>query len=209
MERNRLFVLLLGAILALFVGRTALATDGEPPRLNDIFTALTIVGSFALLLTGYRHLLPIDWLAGLGLGGVVGVTMAFATLFSPYPFFGIVGDNFGQALVRGICSAVALWGGLVVMRQGGPVQLSMAGGGWGKFGQSLALGIGVGAPLAVLNVFALRLTQGQPIQWQSPLAALIDALQPAVVEEVIYRFAFLGLLWLALRGSQPQRAGWL
>lgn len=209
MARNSVFVLLLAGILALFVGRTALAANGEPPRLNDLFTALTIIGSLALLLTGHRHLRPIDWLAGLGVGGVVGVTMAFATLFSPYPFFGIVRDAFGQALVRGICSAVALWSGLVVMRRGGPVQLRIAHREWGRVGKSVALGLAVGAPLAILNAFALRLTGGKAIEWQNPLAALLDALQPALVEEVIYRFALLGLFWLALRASQAERAGWL
>ena len=38
---------------------------------------------------------------------------------------------------------------------------------------------------------------------------MLDALQPALVEEVVFRFALLGLLWLLLRPSQPQRAGWL
>ncbi len=196
-------------ILALFVVRTALARNGTPPRLDDLFMAITLVGSVVVLIRGHRTLRVRDWVVALLLGGAIGLSMSVATLFTPYPFFGIVGDHLGQALVRGIGTAVALLGGLVVMRQGGPVQLSMARGGWGKVGKSLVLGIGVGAPLAVLNIFALRLTQGQSIRWQSPLAALVDALQPAVVEEVIYRFAFLGLLWLALSGSQPKRAGWL
>lgn len=60
-----------------------------------------------------------------------------------------------------------------------------------------------------MNVFALQLTQGRPIVWQSPLAALLDALQPGIVEEVIYRFALLGLLWLALHKSMPRQAAWL
>jgi len=61
----------------------------------------------------------------------------------------------------------------------------------------------------VLNVFALYLTSGQAIAWQSPLAAGLDAWQPAVVEEVVYRFALLSLFWLALRRSQPRHAAWL
>jgi hypothetical protein len=61
----------------------------------------------------------------------------------------------------------------------------------------------------VLNVFALQLTQGRTINWQNPLAALLDALQPGIVEEVIYRFALLGLLWLLLRKSLPDQAPWL
>ena len=59
---------------------------------------------------------------------------------------------------------------------------------------------------ALLNVLALQLTGGQGVQWQSPLASMLDALQPGVVEEVVYRFAVWGLLWLALRRSLPQQA---
>jgi hypothetical protein len=38
---------------------------------------------------------------------------------------------------------------------------------------------------------------------------MLDALQPGLVEEVVYRFALWGLLWLVLRNSLPQHAGWL
>lgn len=66
----------------------------------------------------------------------------------------------------------------------------------------------VGLPLAVLNVFALQFTQARTISWQSPLSALLDALQPGVVEKVIYRFALWGLLWRMLRNALPERAVW-
>ena len=42
------------------------------------------------------------------------------------------------------------------------------------------------------------------------LATTGDALQPTLVEETIYRLAFLGLLWLVLRRTWPERpAVWL
>jgi hypothetical protein len=63
--------------------------------------------------------------------------------------------------------------------------------------------------LAIVNVYALRLTQGQGIDWQNPLAAILDAWQPAIVEELIYRFALLGLIWLTLRKPLPDQASWL
>jgi hypothetical protein len=72
----------------------------------------------------------------------------------------------------------------------------------------LFVGLAAGLPLAILNVFALQFSQGQPIDWQNPLAAVLDALQPGIVEEVLYRFAIWGLLWLALRKSMPERAVW-
>jgi Type II CAAX prenyl endopeptidase Rce1-like len=95
------------------------------------------------------------------------------------------------------------------MRLGGPVQFLAATGEWRKLGRNLLLALAIGIPLAVVNVFALQLSQGQPFDWQSPLSAVRDALQPAIMEEVVYRFALLGLLWLALRKLLPNQAAWL
>ena len=94
------------------------------------------------------------------------------------------------------------------MRQGGCVQVSLAQGNIRKTIVSILIGLAVGLPLAILNVFALQFTQGQPIAWQNPLAALSDAIQPAFVEEIIYRFAFLGLMWMVLQKPMPQSANW-
>jgi hypothetical protein len=208
-SKYRLLLFLVASILTIFIVRTALAARGNPPRLNDLFTAITLAGSLGVLLTKYRSLQKSDWIAAITLGGVVGAGMVFATLFLPYPFFEIVRGNSGQAVVRGLSATLAMLGGLVITRRGGPVQVRAANVEWRKAGTSLVLGLGIGVPLAVMNVFALQLTQGKSIIWQSPLAAIIDALQPGIVEEVIYRFALLGLLWLALHKTIPQHAAWL
>ena len=197
------FILLGLGILAIFVIRSALAVNGNPPMLNDLFTLFTLAGSLAVLIAGYRCLRKHDWVVAVGLGVVVGVSMSFATLFTPYPFFGIVRDNLGQAFVRGFCVTLAWLGGLVIMRQGGPVEILAANGAWKKSGRGILFGIVVGLPLAGVNVIALQFTQGRDIAWQNPLAALLDALQPGIVEEVVYRFALWGLLWLVLRKTMP------
>lgn len=160
-------------------------------------------------MTGYRLLRRSDWIFAIGTGVVVGVGMLFATLFSPYPFLGIIRDNTGQAIVRGISATLAVLAGLVIMHRGGPVSVLSINGEWRKLGRNLLFALAIGVPLAILNVFALQLTQGRPIDLQNPLAAVLDALQPAIVEEVVYRFAFLSLLWLALHKSLPNQAGWL
>ena len=209
LRRYKTLILVAAGLLALFSLRTILAASYRLPGLNDLFTATAVVGSMVVLIQGYRCLHRRDWVVAILLGGAVGVGMYFATLFSPYPFFGIVDDPLGQGLVRGCCAAIAILGGLVIMRQDGPVQFSAANGAWRKLGVSVILGLAIGAPLAVLNVFALQFTTSQAISWQNPFSALPDALQPAVVEEVIYRFAFLGLIWLALRKSLPDQAVWL
>jgi hypothetical protein len=206
---NKTLLLIVFGILTVFILRTAAAARGNPPRLNDLFTAITLAGSLAVLAVGYRSLRGSDWILAVILGLVTGVTMAFTTLFSPYPFFSIVDGNVGQAFVRGFCVVLAALGGLVIMRQGGPVQVLAADGEWGKLAKSILFGLAVGLPFAVVNGFALQLTQGRPVSWQNPLAALMDALQPGIVEEVVYRFALLGLLWMALRKPLPNQAGWI
>ncbi len=207
--RYSTFFYLSAGILSVFVARTLLAVRFPVPRLNDLFTAFTLAGSLIVLLAGFVQIKTSDWLIGMGTGLFVGVTMYYATLFTPYDFFGIVRGHLAQAWVRGVSVFVAVLGGLAIMRQGGPVRVSLALGDLPKTFMSLVIGLAVGTPLAILNVFALQFTQGHPITWQSPLAALLDAFQPAIVEEVVYRFAFLGLMWMLMRRSTPQSAGWL
>lgn len=200
--------LLIAAILVVFVSR-ALLSAYVTLHTFYLFDTLIIIGSLFILFKNHASLRPRDWFAALCLGLVVGVGMLFATLFSPYPFFGVVKNNFGQAILRGTFTAIATLGGLVIMRQGGPVQFHAAAGNWRSATFGKLVGLAVGLPLAILNTFALQMTQGQPIQWQNPLAALVDALQPGVVEEALYRFAFWGLLWLILRNSLQNRAVWV
>lgn len=202
-------ILLIAGILAIFVARALLASRFTMLHTFDLFDSLTIAGSFFVLLKGYRVLHRSDWILAFVLGAMIGMEMLFATLFSPYPFFGLVKSASGQALLRGLFTTLAALGGLAIMRQGGPIQFHAANGNWRNVGWGILLGLIVGLPLAILNIFALRSTQGQPLNWQSPIAAFLDALQPAVVEEVVYRFALWGALWLMLRNSLPKQAIWL
>jgi hypothetical protein len=199
-------ILLAAGILAIFLVRTLLAVHYPVPRLFDLFNSLVVLGAVLVVLRGYRALLWGDWLIAIGLGILVGVGMRFATLFSPYPFFDLVRDNSGQAVVRGVLTGITALGGLVIMRQGGPVPFHTANREWKQAGKGILVGLGIGLPLAVINVFALRSTAGHGIVWQDPFAAVMDALQPGIVEEIVYRFALWGLLWLLLRKSLPEKA---
>lgn len=203
------FILITAVIIAIFLTRTLLAARYNIPRLFEIFDILTIAGSLVVCLKGFRHLRRGDWGSAVLLGAVVGAGMGFATLFTPYPFLGIARSNWEQALLRGLFTTLAALGGLVIMRQGGPVLFHAADGNWRKMLRGVWIGLAVGLPLAVINVFALQFTQGHPITWQNPLSALLDALQPGIVEEVIYRFALWGLLWILLRKAVPEKAVWL
>lgn len=201
--------LLVTAALAIFAGRTLLAEAYDVPSLFDLFDILIVTGSLIILLGNFRRLHWLDWLTALCLGVIVGAGMGFATLFSAYPFLGVVKSSAGQAVIRGLFTFIAALGGLVIMRQGGPVQFHAANGSWQDSLRGTLTGLLVGLPLAVLNVLALKMTQGQSIQWQSPPAALLDALQPGIVEEILYRFALWGLLWLVLRSPLPRQSVWL
>ncbi|MCG2785355.1 MAG: hypothetical protein L6461_09650 [Anaerolineae bacterium] len=55
--------------------------------------------------------------------------------------------------------------------------------------------------------------QGEPVQFHAANGngrsdALLDVLQPGIVEEVIDRFALWDLLWLVWQNSLPKRAAW-
>jgi hypothetical protein len=205
---SSLFLLTAG-IIAIFLTRTLLAVHFTVPRLNDIFTILTLLGVLVVILLNFPLLRRGDWICAIFLGLVVAVGMFFATLFTPYPFLGIAARNPEQALVRGLATTLAAIGGMVIARRGGPVQLHAANGNWRKTLRGVWIGLTVGIPLALLNVMALKISQGGMISWQNPLSALVDALQPAIVEEVIYRFALWSLLWVVLNKTVPEKAVWL
>ncbi len=209
MSRYGVLALLAVGLTVVFAGRAALAMRFAVPRSNDILVVVTVAGSLAVLVARYRDLQLLDWILAAATGLLVGVTMCFATLFTPYDFLGLISDKPGQALVRGLVTVVAMLGGIACLRENGPVRVRLVAGTAHPVFGSLALGLAVGAPLALLNVFALQWTQGHPVVWQNPFAALADALQPAVVEEAVYRFALLGLIWRVLRPSlQGQAAFW-
>lgn len=134
--------------------------------------------------------------------------MYFSTLYTPYPFFGVIQSHTGQAWIRGAFTFLATLGGLAITRQGGPVLFRAISLEVGRSGLGILFGLTVGLPLSILNVFALQISERQVIVWQSPLSAALDALQPAIVEEVIYRFALWGVLWLILKNSMLDRAVW-
>lgn len=196
------------SILAIFVGRTMLAVYFDMPRLFHLFDALTIAGLVVILFKEHSKLTQTDWFLATSLGCVVGAGMYYATLYSAYPFFRVIQSNAVQALMRGVFTFLATLGGLTIMRQGGPILFWAISHGVGRSGRSILFGLTVGVPLSILNVFALQVSEGQVVAWQNSLAAALDALQPAIVEEVIYRFALWGLLWLILRNSMLDRAIW-
>ena len=202
-------ILLTTALAMIFVLRTWMFGSMQAPRLFDIFDLLVFAGSLYVFLKYGSTLRKQDWLIGFLSAVVIGAGLLHATYFSPYPFWGIVRTHIGMAFVRTLITMVAALGGTAIMRLGGPVRLHISMGEWAAAGRGILSGLGLGLPFAILNVIALQMTAGKTIDWQPPAGALLDALQPAIFEEIVYRFAFWGLLWLILRRAAPQRAEWL
>lgn len=202
-------LILLAALFTLIGGRALLATTFPVPRTFDLLDTVIVTVSLWVIARNIQTLQRRDWALAIGAGLLVGGTMPLTTLFSPYPFFGLIDGPAAQGLLRGLFTAIALLSGLAVMRQGGPAPCQLATGDWRKTSQSIWLGLAIGLPFALVNSIGLQLTQHQPIQWQSPIAAIIDALQPAIVEETLYRFALWGWLWQRLRAQPSPQAVWL
>ncbi|WP_322488653.1 CPBP family intramembrane glutamic endopeptidase [Chloroflexus sp.] len=201
--------ILLAALFALIGGRALLATAFPVPRTFDLLNTVIVMVSLWTIYRNVQTLQRRDWALAIGAGLLVGGTMPLTTLFSPYPFFDLIDGTAAQGLLRGLFTAIALLGGLAVTRQGGPVPCRLAANDWHQTSQSIWLGLAIGLPFAAVNIVGLQLTQHQPIQWQSPIAAIIDALQPAIVEETLYRFALWGWLWQRLSAQPPAQAVWL
>ena len=207
-KQYSVLVLVILVILMVFMITLFVPVPGRP-RLFDAFTLLIVAGCFFLLVKQRQQIHKVDWAVSLALGVIVAAGMLFSKYFSPYPFLGLIKSTPGQAVTRGMITTLSSLGGLVIMRQGGPVQFHIANTQVRKFVKGILIGLAVGIPLAILNVFALRFTQNQPITWQNLPAAMLDALQPAFVEEIVFRFALWGLLWLILKNTLPKQSAWI
>jgi hypothetical protein len=124
-----LFLVLLG-ILIIFVGRTVLASAYAVPHLSDTLVTIAVIGSITVCVSGHGILHRRDWGISMALGVLVAVGMYHATLFTPYPIFGIGQSQPGHALLRGVFTMLATLGGLTIMRQGGPVRVTIADKAW-------------------------------------------------------------------------------
>ena len=119
--RYKTLLLLTGLLLVIFIGRTLLAAHYDVPRLFELFDSLTILASILVILKGFQQLSSKDWIIAVGLGCFIGLSMLFTTLYSPYPFFGIIKSTTGLAIFRGLFTTIATLCGLIIMRQAGPV----------------------------------------------------------------------------------------
>jgi hypothetical protein len=186
-------------VAGIFVVRTGLA---EAPELFRTFNALTVMAALLAIAAGWRRLRPRDWSIALAAGALLGGLVP-ASHYNP---FWDTGQPVSTGLLHGAALALVFLGGLTIMRQGGPVRVSLAEGAGRKALRSVGLGIGLGLPLAIVNVLGFMLMQDRPMVLTNPLAAALGALQPAIVEEAFYRLALLGFIWALLRPGWPRQA---
>ena len=197
------------APVAIILAWRAFALVRPVPQLFQVFDTIVLLASVAVVVRGFRRLGRADaWLAlavGATLGGLVPSTGFFPLLAWTVPG---AADAL-IALLHGTGVAIALLAGVVVMRRRGPVRLHAARGAWMASLAGLGIGAAIGLPLASINAYANTLVQGRPYAWQSSAFPLLEALEPGLVEEIVYRFALLGIVWLLLQPTWGHRAGWL
>jgi hypothetical protein len=70
---------------------------------------------------------------------------------------------------------------------------------------SLALGAVIGLPFAAINVLLFVLSTSQPIVMRDALVSSIIALQPGIMEEVVFRLFFMGLAIVVLLRYLPRK----
>lgn len=203
-SRRYIILLALGAvILAAFIVGGFIANKSSYMPVSSFFSLLIVSSSVFIVMKNFTVLRTFDWILALILGVGISLGLCFATLFSPFPIFSPNETRFMQAIIRGSFTFVATLCGILIMRMGGPVSLRFVWGDWKSSIKSLVVGMLIGLPFSILNVYLLRHTSGTHVTFENPLVAAIDALQPAVVEEIVFRFAALGIIWLMLRNSFP------
>ncbi len=187
----------------------AVALVRPVPQLFQVLDTVVILASLVVLVRGFRLLRPRDVGLALAVGALLGWLVPH-TGFYPLLAWTIAGsaDEF-VALLHGTGVAIALLGGIVVLRRGGPVRLHAARGAWKASLAGFGIGAAIGLPLAAVNAYANTLVQGRPFVWRSSLFPFLEALEPGLVEEIVYRFALLGIVWLLLRPHWGRRAPWL
>ncbi len=189
-------------VASIFIVRTTLARTGNPPQLFDIFNMLILLVSAVVVGLGYKSLTPRDWLVSLAVSTFLGLQVSFSSF---YPLISLR-DPIWTSLAHGGALALILLAGLAIARRGGPVVvLSAQGNGRGAL-KSFAAGTLIGLPFAAINAYAFSVMENRPLAWQPALREALNALQPGVGEEVVYRLALLGVIWLVFLKIWPGRA---
>ncbi|MFW9920029.1 MAG: type II CAAX prenyl endopeptidase Rce1 family protein [Candidatus Thorarchaeota archaeon] len=202
-EKNWIVPLLLYLIvLAIFVVRTLLAISTEVLMLFDIFNLGVLFLSVPILFKGYSLLTRDDVLLVIAVGLLLGISITFTTFYAILRFY----DPILTSIGHGVSISIILSAGLIMRKKDGPVHLATSERKFADVGKGILVGLLIGIPFAVINAYAFTLMEGQPFIWQDPFLSALRALQPGMVEEIIYRLAFLNMLWFAFSKYVPNHA---
>lgn len=154
-------------------------------------TTLTLVALLVLIVR--RQNIPMRvFLLGLTLGTISGVSHS---LHNP---------DLSGSLKEGLGVLICLVAGTALFRGVRQGIVPAFQGSWKRVAGSTVVGIGLAIPLAVFNNFYFYMSAGS-IQVANWFYSAIEALSPAIHEEIIFRFFILALVYDLLKDMPPSR----
>jgi len=200
------------AIVAAFVGLYAVSyplsdwietTQNHllPPGPAElVYLALAAIG-LAVAAARRRGLAPRDLVLATALAAPVWLSiqaMYWQNGWTPFiPFY--------DPTLHAVETGLMVLGGLALARGGSGISMPAADGRFREAGRAIVVGLAIGLVLAGANLVLLFAGGASPADGGP--AGLVRALKPGILEEVAYRFLFLGMVLTSLRGAMaPRRA---
>ncbi|WBW95641.1 CPBP family glutamic-type intramembrane protease [Oceanirhabdus sp. W0125-5] len=207
-EKHVVKILLLfaviGSVLGIFIVRTLIDKNGgNPPRLFNLFNMIILIISLGILIGKVKLLKKRDIIISIVIGAFLGIHVNYSTFF---PLIKVNDNKVVTGIFHGGTFIVIFLAGIIVMRMGGPVQVALIIKDWRRTIIGILFGCLIGLPLAIFNAYAFSVMNNSPFIVQTSLLPLVDALQPGIIEEVVYRFTLIGILWLVLRRAYPKHS---
>lgn len=199
-----LLLALIGTILGIFIVRTLIAKHGgNPPNLFSIFNMIIFLISLGILVRRVKLVKKVDLIISILLGVFLGVEINYSRY---YPLTRLNESSLVTSILHGAVFIIVFLAGIIIMRIGGPVKVSLITKGWKKAFKGIGFGALFGLPLAIFNAYAFTIINNRPFILEKSIIPLLNAFQPGVIEEVVYRFTFLGILWLLINRIYPKHS---
>jgi hypothetical protein len=164
-----------------------------------VYAALSVAG--VMLIIVYRKGLKAgDMLIGLLLGALIWLAIQSRYWYlgwSPYiPFY--------DPTVHAVETFVMVLGAIALVRNHHVLSFKTADGKYADAAKSVALGIVLGVPFAILNALIFIYVYREPVAVQNVFYTCVKALQPGILEEAAYRLIFMSLALAVLLRYLPR-----
>jgi membrane protease YdiL (CAAX protease family) len=103
-----------------------------------------------------------------------------------------------------VVTFLAFLAGSTIRSNNKSVRVSMMDTSWKKALKSFGFGIILSIPLSLFNFLYFAYNHGK-INWQNPLVSALQALQPGIGEEIIFRFFIINILYELLKDKLSQK----